>query len=120
MKKKYPDWVCVDCAKKARKTKGEEFKQFEVSTIHYEKCDVCKKIKAVTEPRDFYYPDFNYIPKLKVIKKIVKTPCYCCSSVGGKPTSRNKCKVCNGTGKYKESHYYHIFGNQCIDGDTVK
>jgi len=62
---------------------------------------------------------------MKVIRKIVKTSCYCCDKIGGTPTPRSKCKVCNGSGKYKETDYYHIVtdknGNQyCFDGDSIK
>jgi DnaJ-class molecular chaperone len=63
---------------------------------------------------------------MKIIKKEVKTPCYCCNlSTRGKTTLRNKCKACNGTGQYTETHYQHIImtksGKQyCIDGDTIK
>jgi len=59
--------------------------------------------------------------KLKVIKSIVKTPCYECSEIGGIPTKRSKCKVCRGTGFYKEYHYIHILNNKyAYDGDTLK
>ncbi len=62
---------------------------------------------------------------MKVIKKVAKTPCYCCDKIGGIPVPRSKCKVCKGTGKYKETTYYHIVtdknGNKyCFDGDTIK
>jgi rRNA maturation protein Nop10 len=40
--------------------------QFEISTYHLGTCDVCGKNASVTEPRDFYNPDFNLI--LKKIK----------------------------------------------------
>ena len=49
----YPTWVCNDCGLKASGGKC-----FTVSTFHMSICDVCKEDKAVTEPRDFYYPDF--------------------------------------------------------------
>jgi len=66
----------------------------------------------------------NQKGKLKVIKKVVKTPCYRCSEVGGTPTKRSKCGVCNGTGKYEETMYYHIVtvnGKKvCFSGDTIK
>jgi len=67
--------------------------------------------------------------KLKIIKKIVKTPCYRCDGSGDYQNKRlNKsvvCKICHGTGKYSETHFYHIFidkkGNKyCLDGDTAK
>ena len=62
--------------------------------------------------------------KLEVVKKVVKTPCYVCSEIGGKPTKRSKCKICKGTGKYKEYIYYHIYTAKngqkyCIDKDTI-
>ena len=55
--------------------------------------------------------------KLKVIKKTMKSQCWVCKG--------KKCKVCNNTGKWSESIYYHIYkdkkGNQyAIDGDTLK
>lgn len=63
---------------------------------------------------------------LEVIKKIVKTPCYlCCEGLYGKTVERSKCPACNGTGKYSESHYYHIYTDKngqktCFDGESVK
>ena len=53
-KKKYPTWVCYDCGIKASKGKC-----FSMSTYHKNKCGICGKIKSVTEPRDFFYPDFS-------------------------------------------------------------
>ena len=59
--------------------------------------------------------------KLEVIKKVVKTPCYVCSEIGGIPTKRSKCKVCKGTGFYKEYHYtYIVNGKYAYEGDTLK
>jgi len=63
--------------------------------------------------------------KLKVITKKDVFKCYECSKIGGKPTKRSKCKCCNGTGKYIEKTYYHIYvqadGTKiCIDGDSLK
>ena len=52
--KKYPNWICQECGSKASKGK-----QFDVSTWHEGKCDVCGETKEVTEPRDFFYPEFN-------------------------------------------------------------
>lgn len=51
---KYPNWVCQECGSKASKGK-----QFQVSTWHIGRCGHCGKIKEVTEPRDFFYPEFN-------------------------------------------------------------
>jgi hypothetical protein len=59
--------------------------------------------------------------KLKVMKKVTKTPCYCCSnSLYGKAKPRKNCKECHGTGKYKEYIYYHIANGICFSGDTIK
>ena len=58
--------------------------------------------------------------KLEVIKKLITSPCYCCSSIGGKPIPQKDCKVCNGTGFYVENHYIFIHGKYAIDGDTLK
>jgi len=51
---KYPEWVCQKCGQNAS-TKG----QFNLSTWHIGTCDVCSEEKNVTEPRDFFYPDFK-------------------------------------------------------------
>ena len=51
--KKYPKWICSLCGKKYSK------KQFQISTWHKGVCDVCGETADVTEPRDFYYPDFS-------------------------------------------------------------
>lgn len=64
--------------------------------------------------------------KLKVIKKTLKYPCYCCrQSIRGKTTPRKDCKVCEGTGYFKDEIYFMIYrdkqGKQyAIDGDTIK
>lgn len=47
----YPDRVCEDCGRKA-----SGGKQFKFSTWHIANCDVCGEEKAVTQPRDFFYP----------------------------------------------------------------
>ena len=54
MPKQYPTWVCQDCGYKA--SKGE---QRTVSTWHINTCDICNEKKEVTEPRDFYCPNFK-------------------------------------------------------------
>ena len=51
----YPVWVCSDCGWNAQPDKSQVFL---VSTYHTGTCGVCKKKKAVTEPRDFGYPTF--------------------------------------------------------------
>lgn len=66
------------------------------------------------------------MPKLKVIKKIIKTPCYCCNEgLYGKAKPQKGCPSCKGTGKYPETFYYHIYTGKdgkryCIDGDSIK
>jgi len=52
--KQYPSVVCFKCGINASKGKS-----FAVSTYHIDKCDVCGKVKSVTEPRDYYYPKFE-------------------------------------------------------------
>lgn len=42
---------------------------FEVSTWHEAVCDVCGKMLPVTQPRDFYYPDFTLLLKVMSKKK---------------------------------------------------
>lgn len=36
---------------------------FSTSTFHKGKCDVCNEETSVTEPRDFFYPDFELLFK---------------------------------------------------------
>ena len=63
---------------------------------------------------------------MKIIKKILKYPCYCCKkSIRGKTVKQENCKACNGTGIFIDEIYYHIYtdknGKQyAIDGDTRK
>jgi len=63
---------------------------------------------------------------MKVIKKVLKYPCYCCKrSIRGKTIERKLCKTCHGTGIFTDEIYYHIItdknGNKyCFDGDSVK
>ena len=52
--KAYPHWVCHGCGIKAQ---GRPIMDG-MSTYHEAKCDVCGETKAVTQPRDFGYPDF--------------------------------------------------------------
>lgn len=51
---KYPLWICHDCGMKARK---RPLPEGSVATFHKAKCDVCGEIKAVTQPRDYGYPE---------------------------------------------------------------
>lgn len=48
---------------------------YDVSTWHRGTCDVCKSPSSmVTEPRDFFYPDFTLIEKVNnVFHKKTKT-----------------------------------------------
>ena len=54
--KDYPRWVCSSCAKKAQ-SDPHQISSF--MTWHLGICDVCKKYEALTEPRDFGYPEFK-------------------------------------------------------------
>lgn len=55
--KPYPTWVCRDCAFRAIVKQGIH-PLTAVSTFHEDTCDVCGKVTAVTEPRDYCYPNF--------------------------------------------------------------
>jgi hypothetical protein len=63
---------------------------------------------------------------MKIIKKILEYPCYCCkTSIRGKNTKKKTCYACNGTGIFIDEINYHVYtdknGKQyCIDGDTQK
>ncbi len=82
--KKYPSWVCQDCGVKANtltciKKYGSKPKklQFSVSTYHRGTCEVCGKEKMVTEPRDFFYPNFGLLEgkrEKEKQKKLENTP----------------------------------------------
>ena len=54
----YPTWVCEECGLEASRNMGNVPPAFQVSTYHTGICGVCGKQKDVTEPRDFFYPDF--------------------------------------------------------------
>jgi hypothetical protein len=43
------NWICLDCAKK----RGARIPVGHLATFNLFKCDICKEIKEVTEPRDF-------------------------------------------------------------------
>ena len=43
------NWVCNDCAK----SKGAKQPSWHIATYHLGICDLCKKEKDVTEPRDY-------------------------------------------------------------------
>ena len=60
--------VCSDCGIKANRLtclkkhgKEPDKKAFSLSTFHTGICDFCKQEKAVTETRDFFFPDFNLL-----------------------------------------------------------
>lgn len=66
--------VCAPCGISANVTTclykyGMPPKQlaFSVSTFHVGTCDWCGEEKPVTEVRDFFYPDFNFLLKAKEI-----------------------------------------------------
>ena len=61
--------------------------------------------------------------KFKIIRKPLKSKCYCCDGKGWVRDHEYPsitCKTCNGTGKYTENYYYFIVGKYCYDGDTLK
>ncbi len=62
--------VCSDCGIEANrltclKKYGSEPKKkcFDISTFHTDECDVCGEVKSVTEPRDYFHPDFSLLTK---------------------------------------------------------
>lgn len=66
--KSYPKKVCAECGISANvltclKKYGWRPHQlaYSVSTYHKGTCDVCVEEKHVTEPRDFFYPDFSLL-----------------------------------------------------------
>lgn len=74
---RYPTWVCSDCGLKASQGKA-----FTVSTFHNGVCGVCGQTKAVTQPRDFFYPEFeldndNLSPLSRTIKEECLGAEYC-------------------------------------------
>lgn len=73
-KKEYPHWVCDGCGVRAnrltqQKKLGADFdalkfkRKFDYSTYHKGVCEVCGEETAVTEARDFFYPDFTLLKK---------------------------------------------------------
>ena len=52
--KPYPQWVCQNCGITASDGRARD-----MSTWHKGECEVCGKIKPVTEARYFYYPIFE-------------------------------------------------------------
>jgi len=77
MKNKYPQTVCLDCLKHARKDTIDNVPMGPISecySVYVEKCDICGVIKECTEPSDFGYPNFNkQLQRLRLqkIKKIL-------------------------------------------------
>lgn len=60
--------VCDDCGIEANrltclKKYGKEPRKpkFTASTYHSGTCDVCGEVRAVTQARDFFYPDFSLL-----------------------------------------------------------
>lgn len=64
--------VCVDCAKKALKMPENRHKQkFGVSAYHMGDCDVCHKLKPITQVRDFGFPVFKVTARAQDIVAMV-------------------------------------------------
>jgi hypothetical protein len=57
-------------------------------------------------------------PKVRIIKKILKSPCMCVCPNNKKPNK--KCTSCKGTGIYRDYHYVMIVGKTAWDMDTIK
>jgi hypothetical protein len=53
-KNEYPTWVFRKCGEKASSGRA-----FGISSYHMDECGVCGKHTAVTESRDFFYPEFK-------------------------------------------------------------
>lgn len=60
--------MCVSCGISAnvltclkRYGKRPNKLAFDLSTMHTGKCDVCDEETSVTEPRDFFNPDFSLL-----------------------------------------------------------
>lgn len=53
--RKYPHWICAECGNKFGSVPKDH-----VATFHYGICGWCKKENvAVTQPRDYGYPDYK-------------------------------------------------------------
>jgi hypothetical protein len=50
--KPYPNKVCIECGNKYGRSRSS------ASCYHMNNCDVCGKKKAVTQSRDYGYPNF--------------------------------------------------------------
>ena len=63
---------------------------------------------------------------MKVIKKELKYPCFCCNkSPRGKTSKKKNCPACGSAGNFTDEIYYHVVKGKngklyCFDGDTVK
>jgi len=56
--------------------------------------------------------------KVEVIPNYYVNYCWVCN--GKKKIGGKKCKQCDGTGKFIDTHYIMIVGNQAFDMDTIK
>lgn len=52
---KYPAWTCSECATAA----GGRLRNPEGTTWHVGYCPLCDRRTALTEPRDYGWPDFK-------------------------------------------------------------
>ncbi len=52
---KYPPWTCSECATAA----GGRLRNPAGTTWHVGYCPVCDRRRALTEPRDYGWPDFK-------------------------------------------------------------
>lgn len=58
--KPYPSVVCWSCANPRKKLKG-----FGCNTVFIGSCGVCRKLKGVSTPGDYGWPDFAGFTKVK-------------------------------------------------------
>lgn len=70
MEKEYPSNCCYECGISANvltciKKYGKPPKKlcFDTSTYNWGECGNCKEVKHVTQPRDFFYPDFTLLSR---------------------------------------------------------
>ena len=52
--REYPDWICYDCGSKHGRTS-----EGHLATWHIGDCGWCGANKAVTQPRDYGYPEWK-------------------------------------------------------------
>lgn len=59
---------------------------------------------------------------MTLLERVNSKPCGCISGYNSAKNmvAKKTCKSCKGTGELQDNILFHVVGNICVDGDTIK